>query len=83
MTGKASVIAIKDQGPGIPDFALPKAFDKFFSLPRPDSGQKSSGLGLPFVKAVAALHGGNVELRNCNVGTSAGLEVIVTLPAKG
>ena len=83
MTGKAAVIAIKDQGPGIPDFALPKAFDKFFSLPRPDSGQKSSGLGLPFVKAVAALHGGNVELRNCNIGANAGLEAIVALPAKG
>ena len=66
-------IAIKDQGPGIPGFALSKVFDKFFSLPRPDSGQKSSGLGLPFVKAVVVLHGGNVGLRNCNAGKMPGL----------
>lgn len=83
MAGEDAVIAVKDQGPGMPDFALPKAFDKFFSLPRPDSGQKSSGLGLPFVKAVVVLHGGKVELRNCNVGANTGLEVVVTLPEGG
>lgn len=80
--GETVTIAIKDQGPGIPDFALPKAFDKFFSLPRPDSGQKSSGLGLPFIKTVVVLHGGNVYLRNCNAGKDTGLEVVVTLPAE-
>lgn len=55
---------IEDQGPGIPDYALDKIFDKFFSLQRPDSGKKSTGLGLNFVKEVAILHHGTVTLEN-------------------
>ncbi len=61
-------IAIRDSGEGIPDYALTKIFDKFYSLPRPantpNAGQKSTGLGLNFVQEVAKLHGGNVTLNN-------------------
>ena len=69
-------ISVRDEGPGIPDFALPKVFDKFFSLARPDTGKQSSGLGLPFVREVAALHGGRVLLSN----RSPGLEARLLLP---
>lgn len=55
---------IGDQGPGIPDYARDKVFDKFFSLQRPDTGQKSTGLGLSFVRQVALLHGGSVTIDN-------------------
>ena len=74
--GAKLAITIADQGAGIPDFALDKVFDKFFSLPRPDSGKKSSGLGLPFVKEVVALHNGEISLKN----TRPGLEVRLELP---
>ena len=57
-------IAIKDQGAGIPDYALDKIFDKFYSLPRPNTQQKSTGLGLNFVQEVAKLHGGSITLLN-------------------
>jgi two-component system, OmpR family, sensor histidine kinase CreC len=57
-------IQIKDQGAGIPVYALDKIFDKFYSLPRPTTQQKSTGLGLNFVHEVAKLHGGNVTLNN-------------------
>jgi two-component system sensor histidine kinase CreC len=57
-------IQIKDQGTGIPDYALDKVFDKFYSLPRATTGNKSTGLGLNFVQEVAKLHGGNVTLEN-------------------
>jgi two-component system sensor histidine kinase CreC len=61
-------INIQDQGAGIPDYALDKVFDKFYSLPRPDfsnnAGQKSTGLGLNFVQEVVKLHGGSVTLKN-------------------
>jgi len=33
---------VEDHGTGIPDFALEKVFDKFFSLQRPDSGKKKA-----------------------------------------
>lgn len=55
---------IDDDGPGIPEYAMDKVFEKFFSLQRPDTGRKSTGLGLNFVMEVAALHHGNVELKN-------------------
>lgn len=52
-----------DQGPGIPDFALPRIFERFYSQPRPDKG-KSSGLGLSFATEVARQHGGRLTLAN-------------------
>ena len=54
---------------GIPDYAEHRIFDKFFSLQRPDTGKKSTGLGLNFVKEVASLHQGAVKLEN---GTPVG-----------
>ena len=57
-------LSIKDNGTGIPDFALDKIFDKFYSLPRPATQQKSTGLGLNFVQEVAKLHGGSITLSN-------------------
>lgn len=58
------VLIIRDSGPGIPDYALDKIFDKFYSLQRPETGQKSSGLGLSLVKEVAELHNGDITLKN-------------------
>ena len=55
---------IEDNGFGIPDFATAKVFDKFFSLQRPGTGNKSTGLGLNFVKEVAILHNGEIKLEN-------------------
>ena len=43
------LIQVKDEGAGIHDYALNKVFDKFYSLPRPTTNQKSTGLGLNFV----------------------------------
>ena len=56
--------SVRDHGPGLPDYARERVFEKFFSLPRPDTGKKSTGLGLAFVKEVAALHGGSARLTN-------------------
>lgn len=56
-------ISITDQGPGIPEYARDKIFDRFYSLPRP-SAAKSTGLGLPFVREVAMLHGGSISVES-------------------
>lgn len=70
-------IRISDQGTGIPDYALSKIFDKFYSLPRPHNGQKSTGLGLNFVQEVIKLHHGHFRLQNSpNLGVTA----IISLP---
>ena len=55
---------VADSGPGVPDFALPRVFERFYSLPRPGSGRKSTGLGLSLVREIAHLHGGEADLAN-------------------
>lgn len=60
----------------IPDYALPRLTERFYSLPRPDSGRKSTGLGLNFVEEVAKLHGGRLAVRN----VPGGVEVTLSLP---
>ncbi len=69
-------ITLTDSGPGIPEYALERVFDKFYSLSRPGETKKSSGIGLTFAKRVAELHNGTVSVQN---RTSGGLEVVVTL----
>ena len=67
-------ISVQDQGPGIPDYAAARVFERFYSLPRPD-GAKSTGLGLPFVREVAALHGGSVQVANAGGGCRATMQL--------
>ncbi|MDA5491658.1 two-component system sensor histidine kinase CreC [Yersinia intermedia] len=57
------LITVEDNGSGIPDYAQEKIFDRFYSLPRADS-PKSTGLGLNFVREVAAIHRGRISLEN-------------------
>lgn len=59
-----AVFEVKDEGPGFPSYAQDKLFDRFYSLPRPDTQKRSSGLGLSLVKEVANLHEGDVRLEN-------------------
>ena len=68
-------LIVADTGSGIPDYALPRIFDRFYSLPR-ENGLKSSGLGLAFVSEVARLLKGSAELRNRPEG---GVEAMFTL----
>jgi two-component system sensor histidine kinase CreC len=63
-----AVVEVADQGPGIPDYAQDKVFEKFYSLARPHSHKKSTGLGLPFVREIASLHHGRIGLANAAEG---------------
>ncbi|MRS90641.1 two-component system sensor histidine kinase CreC [Enterobacteriaceae bacterium RIT714] len=60
-------LTVTDSGSGIPDYAMPRIFERFYSLPR-ENGLKSSGLGLAFVQEVARLHQGDIVLRNREEG---------------
>jgi len=75
------MISVVDQGSGIPPYALSRIFDHFYSLPRPSSGRKSSGLGLAFVREVADLHGGEVSVRNRD--DTFGVVATLCLPCRG
>lgn len=72
------VISVEDEGPGIPGYATERVFERFYSLPRPDTERKSTGLGLSFVSEAAALHGGRVSLANRPEG---GARAEFSLPA--
>ena len=75
--GGRAMVRVEDTGPGVPAYALEQVFDRFYSLPRPDTGRKSSGLGLSIVREVARLHGGEVKLENRPGG---GASATLTLP---
>ncbi|MFU8892377.1 MAG: two-component system sensor histidine kinase CreC [Luteolibacter sp.] len=76
--GADAVIEITDSGPGLPGFAIDRVFERFYSLPRPRTGRKSSGLGLCFVRETAELHGGTITLESAKpTGTRAVLRLPV------
>ncbi|WP_392563819.1 two-component system sensor histidine kinase CreC [Orbus wheelerorum] len=64
------IVEIKDSGSGIPEYAINRIYERFYSLPRPDKG-KSSGLGLAFVKEVAIVHNGKISVVNRTDGQGA------------
>lgn len=70
-------VTVEDSGPGVPEFARERIFERFYSLPRPGGGRKSTGLGLSFVREIAALHGGTVEVVSRAEG---GTKAILRLP---
>jgi two-component system sensor histidine kinase CreC len=76
-------VTVRDQGAGIPEYALAQVFEKFYSLQRPSTangdGKKSTGLGLAFVREIANLHGGNAFLSNHADG---GAVATLVLPVK-
>lgn len=67
-------ITVTNQGEPIPDYAMPRLTERFFSLPRPATGRKSTGLGLSFVQEVMELHQGKLCLENTATGVCAQLE---------
>jgi two-component system sensor histidine kinase CreC len=75
--GERICLTVDDEGPGIPEHYRERVFDKFFSLQRPDTGKKSTGLGLNFVREVATLHGGGIVLENL---PGKGLRAALCLP---
>lgn len=57
-------LTVSDEGPGIPEYAEGRVFDRFYSLKNEVTGRKGSGIGLSFVKATMDLHGGTAVLKN-------------------
>jgi len=57
-------IVVLDEGPGIPPHVSSKLFTRFFSVARPDTGRRGTGLGLRFVRKIMQLHGGDITLKN-------------------
>lgn len=76
-------VSLFNQAAPIPDYALPRLSERFYSLPRPVSGRKSTGLGLNFVEEVMKLHGGTLQIGNVPGGVHVVLHLhtVSTLPS--
>ncbi len=68
--------SLRDQGPGVPGYALPHLGERFYATARPGGTRKGSGLGLAIVRQVAALHGGALQIEPA----APGLRVTLRLP---
>ncbi len=70
--GSDAIIEVNDSGPGIPEADRGRVFERFERLQREQ--ESGVGLGLSIVRAVADVHGAQVELDRSPLG---GLRVIV------
>jgi len=58
----AVVIAVEDEGPGIPPEHVPYVFDRFYKAQAARETLDGSGLGLSIVKAIVERHGGQISV---------------------
>jgi signal transduction histidine kinase len=73
-------IAIADSGIGIPEADLPRVFDLFTQVNRPQHGAEGGlGIGLALVKHLIDLHCGHVAA--ASPGALGGTTITLSLPA--
>lgn len=60
------ILAVSDQGPGIPDELKARVFERFFRIL--GNNTKGSGLGLGIVKEIADFHHAKIKLLDANPG---------------
>ncbi|WP_221931562.1 ATP-binding protein [Palleronia caenipelagi] len=80
------IVVVEDTGPGIPDAALEKIFERFYSERPEDQFGANSGLGLAISKQIVEAHGGVIwaeNIRPSGAGPetpSLGARFVVGLP---
>ena len=73
------VVAVRDNGIGIPASHIDSVFDMFMQVDRSNrSAQGGLGIGLTLVRSLVAMHGGTVVAHSAGAGS--GSEFVVTLP---
>jgi two-component system sensor histidine kinase ChvG len=82
--GRAVLITVEDQGPGIPEDKLTAIFDRFYSeRPREEKFGTHSGLGLSISQQIVEAHRGRIwaENRIDRQGRVCGARFLIRLPA--
>lgn len=80
--GQQIDILVEDSGPGMPEHALKRIFERFYT-DRPEQGfGQNSGLGLAISEQIVKAHGGTIRAENITDkdGERAGARFIVSLP---
>jgi signal transduction histidine kinase len=70
--GRSVVLAVVDDGPGVPAADRQRLFEPFFTTRRADGG---TGLGLPIARSLVEAHGGRINV--VEVGIGARFEVVL------
>ena len=78
--GSSVELTVEDEGPGLPDYAVGRVFERFYSLKHSITGRKGSGLGLCFVRETVQLHGGSVTLENRTGEKTGGARAVLRIP---
>lgn len=73
------IIAISDEGPGIPENQRGQVFDMFFTGGEGDRGPHGSGLGLAICHGMVAAHGGRIQALAGENGVGATIEIALPL----
>ncbi len=68
-------LAVRDNGPGVPRDELPKLTQRFYRLDK-SRHLPGNGLGLSIVAAIAALHGGSLEIEDAAPGLRLRLRLL-------
>jgi two-component system NtrC family sensor kinase len=75
--GRIAVLQVSDRGPGIPEEALPRIFEPFFST------RGSTGLGLSLCHSIVTGHSGEITAENRTDGAGARFTVRLPLADEG
>jgi signal transduction histidine kinase len=75
-------ISIADTGLGIPKEELTKIFDQFYRVKRPGKEIQGTGLGLPIVSKLIALHNGRIEVES-QLDKGSIFTIYIPLPTEG
>jgi two-component system sensor histidine kinase CreC len=82
--GAQALLTVRDHGLGVPDYALARLGERFYSTPRPAAAgeppRKGSGLGLAIVRQVMQLHGGTVAWAPAEPGLAVTLRWPLATP---
>jgi len=77
--GDHAVLAIEDEGPGLPPGSAALAFDMFWRAGQGDGGQVGTGLGLAICKGIVEAHGGTIAAEPVHPD-GRGTRIVMTLP---
>jgi two-component system, chemotaxis family, CheB/CheR fusion protein len=82
VAGTEALLAVQDNGPGIPAGQLPALFTRFYQAsPADRRGQHGLGLGLYLARQIVTAHGGTIDVAS-TVGEGTTFTVCLPIPAE-